>query len=328
MFKQVINTQARRHEANLSQLKNSKGGVIMFNKSIAISALLVLSGFAAAGAVSPKGPKACLKGQVLVKEAKVCVPESRLQPLEKVVIKEAEPLKGFRSEDLIQCPTRTGNVFFQGKQALGYTCDGVNGAPGATGENGFNSLITAENNPQCSGNSGGFLLNFGLDKNRNNTLDAEEVMTKFPFCVPVTQQVNNYTTNNYITNTTITGSYNSYGSGGVAPTPQKPFYKCPPFPGYKLLGVYHVESQMAVYELHMYDIGAEDVPVISLNSDVDPNDRSANRAQNDYHKVDGSFVRVYRGLKNGDLVPIHFRKVGNRLIPESTQGGVTITKIQ
>ncbi|HET9956111.1 MAG TPA: hypothetical protein VFQ61_16505 [Polyangiaceae bacterium] len=60
-----------------------------------------------------------------------------------------------------------------------YVCDGVagtNGTNGAAGQNGFNSLVAVVNEPAGSNCvAGGEKITYGLDDNRDNTLDAAEV---------------------------------------------------------------------------------------------------------------------------------------------------------
>lgn len=56
-----------------------------------------------------------------------------------------------------------------------YVCNGLNGTGGAA-QDGLNSLISVVEEPignNCAG--GGYKINYGLDKNRNNILDASEV---------------------------------------------------------------------------------------------------------------------------------------------------------
>jgi len=53
-----------------------------------------------------------------------------------------------------------------------YICSGSNGAAGANGTNGHNALVKTTPSATCAG---GFKVEFGVDLNDNNTLDANEI---------------------------------------------------------------------------------------------------------------------------------------------------------
>lgn len=64
-----------------------------------------------------------------------------------------------------------------------YVCNGLNGTGGGTAQDGFNSVVSVVEEPigtNCAG--GGYKISYGLDRNRNNILDASEVTSTSYMC--------------------------------------------------------------------------------------------------------------------------------------------------